>query len=161
MRWYCSAQYVLTSYFHAAVIRWLFVWARPHWQVGVKKDVVILCNIYNRHTSQAYWNKMSWQQRAEQNKTKINKLKHFILICLGWRHDYESFTERNITTAQVETSARPQAFCKQTESYADDRWLWLRVYELHCYIKLLHVKCGLCVTHLHVHWRHRGLRPSH
>lgn len=128
MRWFCTVcAHLFILHFHAAVVRRLFVWARPHWQVSVKEDVVILCNIYYRHTSQAYWSKMSWQQRAEQNKTKLNKLKRFIFICLGWRRDYESFTERNITTAQVETRQRTRALAAsswpQTESYADDRWL--------------------------------------
>lgn len=58
-----------TLYFHVAV-RLLFVSSCPHWQVSVKQDVVILCNIYYSHTSRACWNKMSWQQRAEQNKNK-------------------------------------------------------------------------------------------
>lgn len=51
------------------------------------------------HTYRELRPEMSWQRRAEKNKTKINKLKRFIFI---WS-DYESFTERNVITALVET----------------------------------------------------------
>lgn len=70
----------------------------------VMQDVVIPCNIYYRHTSLVRRTEMSWQQRdgGGGNKTN-NKLKHLIFICLGSGSDYESFTERTIITAQVET----------------------------------------------------------
>lgn len=115
------------------------------------------------------------KRRDSRGKTNIHlkvisRSVSFVFF-LGRRSARESFAGRNFITAQEETrhqmrrfwptSARPRALSNETEHYADGWWLRSRVYELHCYIKLHHVKCGLCVTHLHVCRRRCGPRPSH
>lgn len=61
---------------------------------------VTVCNI---HSAAAPINsadlKCHDNRELKKNKTEINKLKRFIFI---WS-DYESFTERNVITARVET----------------------------------------------------------
>lgn len=159
---YDSAQYVLESYFHAAVIRWLFVWARPHWQVSVKEHVAILCNIYYRHTSQAYWNKMSWQQRAEQNKTLISRSISFLFAWDGGVIMSHPWRE----TSQVETRQwRVLANVSSTTSLLYEGWWWPGTVIEGLWTALLH-KTAPCQMRLVCnpatqHWRHHDLPPSH
>lgn len=154
------SRWIQRSYFHAADLQWIFAPACPHWQVGVMQDVVILCNIYYQLLRNR--NVMTTESWGKKRKYWAAAFRFYVpgtTVRLWVIHG-----EKYLVDSRWESSGPcrldHRLFLSRPEFYADDRCLWWKVYKLRCYMKLLHVKCGLCVTHLHVRRRHCGERPS-
>lgn len=80
------------------------------------------------HTYRELRPEMSWQRRAEKNKTKINKLKRFIFylerLWVIHGEKCHNCTRGNSTPDENALAHVDSSTSLQTEYYADSVWLW-------------------------------------